>query len=649
MALRTLTLFLLFVLLLDPVFKRDVTDIEKPKLVLVVDQSASMLAVGDSVKTMARLKSDITTLQESLRDNYDVRVLGADEHLRAEFDGSFKGTVTDYGNWQRELIEQFNGQLLGGVVWMTDGIQNQGESPLNQLANLKAKLFPIAYGDTTVTVDAAINEVTANKTVVKGNAFPVVVNISAAKLAGQTTVLEITDGEELLASQTIAYNSQRFSKDFSFIITANKLGYRRLTIRLKTATGEITSVNNLTSLFIEVKEEKQRVVLVYNQPHPDLGAIYKAVGGLENFSCQMLQLSEDVIDLKPNDLVVLQVNGAVSAGSREKVKKIAAGSQPVLVMLGPNTDWNLVNSLGLGVKMSGPAGQNAVQARLNEAFQGFSTQDIGVTGFQNLPPLVTPFGEVEATSGYTPVLYQQLGRLNTDLPLWAVNSAVSPRRAAIFGEGIWRWRMADFQENQSHNRFDALIDRLLLFLAVTEDQNRLQVAALRRYREGAFITLGAELRDEANQSVEGKEIKMRLRYNDSLNFDYSFSPSGGGYSLELGQLPAGLYNYTATTELNGKNLATRGVFVVEDVDLELANTSADHNVLAQLASLSGGAMARAGEANTLVDRFQGKNQVAPVLYTTTKIVDAMNWKWIFALIIASLGVEWYFRKRNGLQ
>ncbi|MFT5919548.1 MAG: hypothetical protein ACI9FU_001360, partial [Granulosicoccus sp.] len=49
----------------------------------------------------------------------------------------------------------------------------------------------------------------------------------------------------------------------------------------------------------------------------------------------------------------------------------------------------------------------------------------------------------------------------------------------------------------------------------------------------------------------------------------------------------------------------------------------------------------------LADEILGRQDIRNVIYERTWFRDVIDLKWLFAILIALLGAEWFLRKRNG--
>ncbi len=119
----------------------------------------------------------------------------------------------------------------------------------------------------------------------------------------------------------------------------------------------------------------------------------------------------------------------------------------------------------------------------------------------------------------------------------------------------------------------------------------------------------------------------------------------GYYTARFIPTRYGEYNVTATGTLNGENLGEQQrLFDVKTSTAEFSNAALNVPLLQTLAEGSGGKYYAIEEVSQLV------NQIPLVESATSTITDVDIWDMplIFGLLIAMLGLEWFFRKRGGL-
>lgn len=648
LSLRFLSLFIVLLLLLEPLIKSLTTKVEKPLVLVLVDESESMVMANDSSEVKGGLKSALENLEDELGDDYKFEYRGFDEDLKAKADFAFRGQVTDPGQATASIAKAYAAANLGAVVMVSDGIVNRGENPVYNIDQIRAPFYTVATGDTTPRIDAAIANLNNNRTAFKGNDFPILVGIRASKLQGKSGKLDILQGGRVLASQAFQITSNAFGREFNFVLKADKAGIQQYTVVLTSFDGEITYENNKRSFYIEVLEDREKIALVYAHTHPDVGALARALEGIQNYEVDVKEAMNFNPNLANYSLVIFHQTGPVDAPQRQLFDAVKKAAKPMLLFIGPNSDWNYLNQSGFGIKLTGASGQNQVQARISETFQLFSSDALTQGELYDLPPVAVPFGDLKCSPAIVPLYYQQLDALSTVDPLLAFTQSAGARMGFFFGEGIWRWRLAEYQQKQNNQGFDGLISRSVQYLTASGNRKQLQVHAERYYEEGSNINLSAELFNEAGQFVGGQEILFDLTYNDSVKYSYAFTKGDVGYSLNLDNLPGGKYAFSARTTYGGKKLTDGGTFVIEATQLENSSLTADHNLLYQLASKSGGKMVNQKQIASLADEIRKNPVVKAVSYSSSEVSDAIRIKWICFLLVVLLGTEWYLRKRHGL-
>jgi hypothetical protein len=173
--LRASLLFAILLLLLDPIVKRVSRYFEKPILVLLYDQSESV-ALGLDSLARNELRNRTDALEAKLsKGGYELAI--------QSLEGSpvnkdlFSETTTDIQRSLREISSQYEGKNVAGVVLISDGIYNQGISPLHRSFNFP--IYTVGVGDTTVRQDILIKSVSYNKIAYQGNKFPIRVELHA--------------------------------------------------------------------------------------------------------------------------------------------------------------------------------------------------------------------------------------------------------------------------------------------------------------------------------------------------------------------------------------------------------------------------------------------------------------------------------------
>ena len=190
-ALRFLSVSFLAFLLFSPLLRFVTRTVEKPVIVILQDNSASLINGKDSEFYKKNWPTELQKLEESLSENYEVKKYSFSDRLLDSFQLNYSGKETDIASAYKEINNLYLNRNVGAVIVATDGIYNKGISPLYIRNELKAPVYTIALGDTALKRDLLIQQVNHNQLAYLNNTFPVEVNIDARKLPGKTSVFAL--------------------------------------------------------------------------------------------------------------------------------------------------------------------------------------------------------------------------------------------------------------------------------------------------------------------------------------------------------------------------------------------------------------------------------------------------------------------------
>ena len=612
--LRFVTVALIAFLLLAPLVKRHVKTHEKPIVVLAQDVSESVQPVDHRLWDFDSPQFDI------VRD-------------------SFGDKTTDIATALQNIADRYAGRNLGAVVLATDGIYNQGANPTVAATSLAVPVYTVALGDTTHHPDANITHLRYNHVAYLGNQFPLEVTIRAHRLKGQRGTLTVTHNGRRLHTQEIAYTDNTFSTTETITLDADRAGLQSYTITL---TGATTVSRTIA---VEVIDGHQKIALVAAAPHPDIAALRHAIEKNPNYEIELLDKA-DFPNRKLGEYSLLILHNLPDG--RFQLPP-AALQVPTIFVVGTQTDLGRFNALRSGLEIVAKARKtDEVTAARNGAFALFNFDEEASQRIEQLPPLTAPFGTYRPAANLQSLFTAKIGNVASDRPMIAFCQQEGIRRAFVVGEGMWRWRLQDYQMTGSHNDFDQLVEKMVVYTSLQTNKERLHVTTRRIYRLGENVVVEAELYDDNYEPVNTPEVSLELRSDlQSSAQQYAFNRSGSGYSLPLGILEPGQYAYTASTTLAGKHYTTSGNFIVEDINLEQANHVADHALLNTIAQTTGAQMLYPDQLDQLPQLLAERDDLKSIVYTHTRYTELLNLPLLFILIVLLLTAEWGIRKLKG--
>ena len=641
--LRFITVSLIAWLLTAPLIRRQVSSHEKPVVAVVMDASTS---VPEPLQLPERVRRELNQRYEVVTYVYGSELLPAsDSACRAVCH------ATDIAAALTQVADLYAGRNLGAVVLTGDGIYNRGQNPATAAAALTVPVYAVPQGDTTHRSDAAIAHVRYNRAVRMGSLFPLEVTLHASRLKGSRATLTVTHDGRRLYSKEITYTDENYSTTESLALDADRAGLQSYTIALTPVAGEVTADNNRRTVTVEVTDGRQRIALAAAAPHPDISALRQAIGKNPNYETEVFVGENGLRQLSQRhegyDLYIFHnLPGPHTPDLRSLIP--AKGNVPTIYILGPSTDLGRFNALHSGLEIvTRNRKTDEVTALRNPDFALFTFDEESGRRLEQLPPLAAPFGDYRTAGNLQALFTARVGNVGSDRPLVAFGQQEGVRRAFVVGEGLWRWRLQDYQMTGSHRDFDALVEKMVTYTSLQVGKERLRVTTRPVYGAGEAVTVEAELYDDNLEPTNRPEAAFSCADSSGQRHTYTFNRSGNGYALNLGTLAPGTYSYTASATFAGKDYTATGRFVVEQFDLESLNLVADHALMNTIARTTGGETLAPDSLDRLPALLEARGDMKAVIYSHTRYTELLDLPWLLVLLVVLLGMEWGVRKANG--
>ncbi|MCC6599917.1 MAG: hypothetical protein IT223_04500 [Crocinitomicaceae bacterium] len=647
--LRFITVALLSFFLLKPIIKTVNRNVEKPVIVIAQDNSESIVTGKDSSFYRNEYRRQLSELEKKLGENYSVKTYRFGDHVSEGTDSLFYNEkLTDFSNLLDEVYNRYSGRNLGALVIASDGLYNKGSNPVYSYKKLNTPIYTIALGDTSVYKDVLLAEVTSNRLAYLGNKFPVRITVEGRKASGENSLLTVSKKGVTLHSEPVSFSGDRFIKTIELTLDATETGLQRYSVSLSPVSNEVSTVNNRKDFFIDVLDSRQKVLLLASAPHPDIAAIREALASNESYKVQSSLIRNFKGNIGDFSLMIFHQLPSLSAGGADLARLAISKNIPTLFIWGSNTDFNTFNTFNLGFSLNGYRNSfTDVNGTVADGFSLFTISDQAAGVLRNLPPLSVPFGEMGFSPGVTSFILQRIGQIHTDKPLIAFNKSGGSKVGLITGEGIWRWRLGTFQQTSSHDVFNEMITKTVQYLASKEDRSLFRVTGKNDFPENEPVIFDAELYNESYEPIANRNISIIIKNEEGNEYKFAFSPDGNRYRLNAGNLPVGNYSYIATEQGAAGPLKETGEFSVSPLQYEITHTIADHRLLYQFARANNGEMFYPDNMSNLADSIMAKKEIVSVSYENKQLTDLINYRWILAILLLMLSLEWILRKRAG--
>ncbi len=647
-AFRFLSVSLLCLLLLNFLIRQITQTVQKKTVVLAIDNSQSMNVSGQ--KTLSDLMINLNKLKEDLVEKeYNVAFSSLNEETNQNLDGlKFDKKTTNLSGLLSGVKNTFESENLTDVVLITDGIANQGISPASE--NFNFVVHTVGLGDTIPKKDLAVKSVYANKVAYLGNKFPVQADVSAFGFSGKSANVYLKQGGKILDKQNVVFKQNDEVKTVSFNTTATQIGVQHLVVEVDILGGEFSNRNNHQDVYVEVIDGKEKILLLALSPHPDIKALKSIIEKNENYELDIKILTEnpnlDVLS-KSYDLLILHQLPDYFNSYANLFKPIIDKGTPTMFVLGNQSGTTYLNQLNQVMQISSQAGQSdKVTGTYNQAFKSLNFDTEKMQLINKLPQISVPFGEFKLLPNSEVLLYQKVGSVQTQKPLFVVNTGA--KKSAIFtGEGLWSWRLEEYQLTEKQEVVDDLVLKVLQFISAKDDKRKLRVYPINiEFLLGEKVVFETEIYNAIYEKLYNLPIKLEIKDEKGITRNFSYSTTADNSKFEISSLPAGVYRYRASTTVLGKSELSSGEFVIRDIQLENLNLTADFDVLRQLSAKTGGKFFKNNHFEEIKQTILN-HKVTDKIDATEDLKEMINLRWIFFLILGLLTVEWVMRKYLG--
>ena len=643
--LRFLSLFALFLLLVNPVITHKTLEISKTPLPIVVDNSSSIVdlhAQKDVLKLFKKLSEN-----NDLQNKFDVKSYQFDLDFQQSDAFNFKGSQTNLDAVAKSLKRNSKNKTFPTVI-ITDGNQTSGNDYVYSFDGNNA-VFPLIVGDTTQFFDVKINQLHVNRYAFHKNKFPVEIFLHYSGKKSINTTFSITQGNSILSTQSVSFNPSKKTALVSVLIPADKLGLQLFKAKISSKEKEKNSYNNIKNFTVEVINQKTNVAIVSTINHPDIGALKRSIES---------NAQRKVTIVKPNDPSISGQGKQTKTGQDFNIlilyqpttefKSVFENSKSLgintFVITGIHTDFNFLNQQQSNLNFKMSSQKEDYFPEFNSQFTLFALENFG---FENFPPLQNPFGSVSTKGAVSTLLSSKIRTIQTQSPLLSFVENQNQRSAFLIGENLWKWRLQSHINQQSFDKFDVFIDKIIQFLVSNNSKKSLVVTSELVYFSGNPIEISAQYFNKNYEFDEKARLTITLKNtktNQTKNYD--LLKANTFFKVNLDGLTAGKYDFTVK-EINS-NTSYSGHFEVLDFDIEKQFVNPDVEKLTQLATQTKGKMFHPDQVDALIKALLANDNYKPTQKEISAKTPLIDWVWLLVLLAIALASEWFVRKYNGM-
>jgi hypothetical protein len=691
LGLRTLLVLALAFILLNPVV---VAGKEAPKgrspFLVLLDTSRSMCTAdeGGQMRYVAAKRQTVENsgLMADLAQRYSVRFFQfADKPAAAAPDVLAKlakpnGDKTSLGNALAGAVSAAGagGQAGGQILVVSDGRDTGDSFPLDAARAVRSQGYTIH----TLCVGRQIKQqdlqvvarkpqvfVSPNQTVQVG------AEIRDSGIPRSTVKVDLLKDGKPVATQNVIVEPGR--REVSFPVKQPQKGLYRYAINVQTVPEEQNSANNHASVFVNVMNDKARVLFLEGRPSWDskflaqalrsdptitVDVVYKlrddkffaVLGGSEKE--QGIQIPRTAEQMSRYDVIILGKGFEEfydEAGAKVLKDWVSERGGNLLFLRGRPDERSRVLREIEPVTWSD---RELEELRIRLTQEGkshpgfaFGMSEDAQTVVKKLPPLISA-SRVEGEKALTVVLARTENATSDqdskEMATLAYLRYGQGKVMAIVGQGLWRWAFLPPELEQYGKVYDEFWTQTVRWLVSESDFLPGQNVSVRTdrssYAPNETVNFLGYLRGVKPTSSPALTLTLPNGKTTTL------ATAGGGNQADFTATfrPSVPGEYIATVAGSGsKSAPVSCVFTVYAGQEEDLNRSADPDLMRQLAAVGGGQALTANDLSSLPGKLQSAEAS---LSRKPEQKTAWDKPWVLASLMCLLGLEWYIRRRSGL-
>lgn len=678
--LRATALALLLFFLFEPVLSIIKGEEVKPRLLIMLDNSASMEIsdVGGDRKEKYKYAIENLNLQDIDPALIDYILFDGDikQIDNFHFDSlNFKGQMTDISRpilWAKNFKENEN---LAAILLISDGAFNTGKNPVYDAELLGKPIFTIGIGDTNEPKDISIQSIITNEVVFVENPVPINVNVKINGYNQGDLILTLKENGVKFSEQKITINPDKENYTTIFEYIPKTDGIKKITAEITVLDNEITSKNNSASEFITVLKNKRKILILAGNPSPDLTFLKNSLSKEKGIELKVLvqKSSNEFYEGIPNQSdfneseMIMLIGFPTSISSSNimlQIKSELERGKSLFFIASQNLDYEklkiIQNFLPFNLISHKPNEFLALPFFQKEAVSSpvlrVSGSDQDLDLWNKLPPIfktetfvrVKPEAEVLAKLKVNNVILNE--------PLIIQNEFQNVKSLFVLGYGIYRWKLLGYAPEIAKGRTDAIdlyeyfIQNTFRWLSVAKDDKNIIIKTTKKnYTNNENVEFIGQIYDPSYNAIDNANVVVKIQGSDQP-VELTLTSSGNGrYNGSIAALKQGDYAWRADVYLDGKKIGSnQGRFTIGEISLEYQRLSMNKVLLEKIAERTGGKFYLPSETNNFLNDLKNLTTYKSKSITTRSELALWHLPYLLALSIIAFSLEWFLRKRLGL-
>jgi len=718
--LRTLAIGLLLICLLEPILVAREEVFPGANLMVAFDTSQSM-SIKDvpvlssssesgeekitRIEAIAQLLSSKTNgFWEKLTEKFDVHLYSFNSECKKIENSDISSTqpnLTDIGNAISTVAKDWRGQPTAGLILLTDGNHNVGNTPIAISKNIDIPIYTVGVGNENPPKDIKISKVRVEPVVYVGHKFPIEVMLESNSYYGEKVQIQLLREGSIIDVDTITLAQNQPTQSVRFEIYSEDEGNFRYEVSISELPDELTYKNNQRTFFVKSIKAKLRVFYIDSRPRWEYKFLKRTLERDANIDAVCEIFSEKSNEQLSNTLLTKTDKYYPQTGKVEENKKFPSSSSElnfydVLIFgdISPDIFSDLqkqqirdfVEKRGkalifLGGKNS--LGRNGfVNSELKELLPIMTSRNSAmeknidfnpsltyeglhhpITRLENLPssnrkawhelpPLSRFYAGLKLKAGTTVLAeYNPHAEQSQGEPIITFQRYGAGKTLLIAADDLWSWAFSPegVQSETGVLYYSKFWAQTIRWMSTRSDAKLVNLETDKQiYNLGDEVKISVYVYDESYSPLNNADLEISLLYPENERFEIKPVPDemiDGLYTTRLKSNQKGSYKITATASYAGAKLGSDSIEIVAEAPiLEFENPQQNIKLLKQIAEITEGEYLPISQYQSLPELI--KYEVEPVTITHERTLWDNPIILVMAIVI--LGVEWILRKQKGL-
>jgi hypothetical protein len=644
--LRTVSLFLILFLFLNPYTEYRKKSTVKPANIVLIDKSLSETlenrnaGIPDALKKLESGNSGLKYFLFGSKLLKQVKEYSDDSSLYYKYSTNLARAL--------DGINAYDDLTVNSFTVISDGQINDGNNLIQTAQKFNVPFHYILTGDTVQKKDLVLRRINYNKQVFVNSLSKVFVTVNSYGYDKEIKV-NLYENDVKIKTNAIKTNTGIYDYETFFDLISSNQDIKKYKIEIESSDDEITKINNSEIFYVKYVDNSIKVLMIAGSPSYDISAIKHAFSTTENFKADyriQKQSNEyydgDLPDFRNYDVLVL--NGfPTDITSEEQIsaikKKLNDYNIPLIFINSSNISFDKLREFQNNL----PFIVNDISKKEFRSNLRITSNDVTAKADQlrkfNVYPQSFFYKEAFSVKPNSTILGLTV---QNNEPAIVVDNTSGTRSAGFLGYGFYKWNL---NQQGNYNFLQGLVSTLINLTVDESTKERFILKANKDYfavSENILFTSYFKDSDPLKKysvklTIAGgsKSELLELNQTNKNNFEGDYTPfEKGDYTVKGDLYENG--NYIASNSLK---LSTG------DAIQEFKDTKASDEILKELAYRTKG------------ENLTNKNRqdIAEVLKVNTGKESTVSEKGLFRssflyliLIIVLLSIEWYIRKRSNL-